>query len=116
MRKWADPNRPDTDPVPDLDWDIETWDSHPQLILASIVAVLDSAGGDAEHQFLHVLSAGPLENLLKAHGPAVIAQVEDLAHERQDFAELLGGVWWDEEDMDPDVARRVAAARREFPW
>jgi hypothetical protein len=40
-----------------------------------------------------VLSAGPVENLLKLHGESFIDRVEALARTDPSFAKLLGGVW-----------------------
>lgn len=58
-----------------------------------------------------VLAAGPLEDLLAHHGPAVIDRVEQLANEDSRFNLLLGGVW--PGSIAPEVWLRVETVRRE---
>ncbi|MGH7873952.1 MAG: DUF6869 domain-containing protein [Candidatus Binatia bacterium] len=74
---------------PDLCW---------ELIL-NILATNDSTS------VLEILSAGPLEDLLAKHGPAVRVELEARMNPR--FASLLGGVW--QNSMTDEVWNRVRA-------
>jgi len=60
------------------------------------------------------LSAGPLEDLLAMHGPAIIDRVEAEAARDPTFAKLLGGVW--QNRMTDEVWARVQAARDRRGW
>jgi len=78
----------------DLAWVVEkVWDlcdDAPNDALEFILAVLDR---DASHATLAVLCAGPLEALLRKHGPRIIGRVERRARRDPNFARLLGHVW-----------------------
>ena len=78
----------------DLAWVVEkVWDlcdDAPNDALEFILAVLDR---DASHATLAVLCAGPLEALLRKHGPRIIGRVERRARRDSNFARLLGHVW-----------------------
>lgn len=84
------------------------------------VAVLVEAAPDAAVGFLVVataeclavpqlcvIAAGPLEDLLCAHGPAVIGQLEKIAKADPRFRLMLSGTWG-QERIDPDVWARLA--------
>jgi hypothetical protein len=58
---------------------------------------------------LCVIAAGPLEDVLCAHGPEVIAQLEKIAKVDPRFRLMLSGTWG-RERIDPDVWARLAAA------
>jgi len=78
----------------------------PKNALAAIVEILainDSA------KVLEILAAGPLEDLLIAHGPFVIDEIERLVIAGTKMSLLLGGVWRSE--IDAEVWARVEAAR-----
>jgi hypothetical protein len=55
---------------------------------------------------LYTVAAGPLEDLLRKHGEAVIALVEEHAKTSRRFRIALGGVW-SGPSMNPDVWKRV---------
>ena len=78
----------------DLAWVVEkVWDlcdDAPNDALEFIFAVLDR---DASHATLAILCAGPLEALLRKHGPRIIGRVERRARRDPNFARLLGHVW-----------------------
>ena len=58
-----------------------------------------------------ILAAGPLEELLVHHGPAIIGRVEAQAQDDERFNLLLGGVWPNE--IAPEVWARVEKIRRD---
>jgi hypothetical protein len=60
---------------------------------------------------LQHLAAGPLDDLLAAHGSALIERIETEARRNPAFNLLLGGVW--QNTMSPDVWGRIQAARLE---
>jgi len=60
------------------------------------------------------LSAGPLEDLLAAHGPTIIERVEDTARSDPIFRKLLGGVWQDQ--IREDIWHRVQAVWDRRGW
>lgn len=78
----------------DLAWVVEkVWDlcdDAPNDALEFILAVLDR---DASHATLAILCAGPLEALLRKHGPRIIGRVERRARRDANFSRLLGHVW-----------------------
>ncbi len=78
----------------DLAWVVEkVWDlcdDAPNDAFEFILAVLDR---DASHATLAILCAGPLEALLRKHGPRIIGRVERCARRDPNFARLLAHVW-----------------------
>lgn len=64
---------------------------------------------NASDPIMEVLAAGPLENLLAAHGSSIIDRIEQLARTSETFRDLLGGVW--KSTIDGEVWRRIEAAR-----
>ena len=58
---------------------------------------------------LCVIAAGPLEDLLEAHGPAVIAHLEKRAKVDPKFRLMLSGTWG-RDRIDPDVWARLVTA------
>lgn len=71
--------------------------------------VLDVSDREEEEGALYSFAAGPLEDLLRHAGPAVIDVIEAKAKESETLRLMLGGVWIDADDMDPDVFRRCVA-------
>ncbi len=55
--------------------------------------ILSLIGASRSDQFLAILAAGPLENLLCEHGEAFIERVEQLAARDPHFRHALAGVW-----------------------
>jgi hypothetical protein len=80
----------------DLAWVVEkVWDlcdDAPNDAFEFILGVLDR---DVSGRTLEILCAGPLEALLRKHGPRIIARVERRARRDAKFAALLGHVWKD---------------------
>jgi len=83
----------------------------PDRALSVILKVVERIEPLPTTTLFHVLAAGPLEDLLAHHGPAIIDRVE--AHARRDerFNLLLGGVW--RNGIASDVWARVEKVRRE---
>lgn len=62
---------------------------------------------DCSEKILAKLAAGPLEDLLVAHGARFIDRIETLAAADMQFRKLLGAVW--KNDIDEGIWRRVQA-------
>jgi len=60
---------------------------------------------EAHPRMLGLLAAGLVEDLLAAHGPAVIDAIEAEAHGNLRFRQMLAGVWTS--GIDPQVAERL---------
>lgn len=75
---------------------------HPDQALEIILAILRV---DDSHKTYENLSAGPLEDLLVCHGPAMIDKIEIEAAANPNFRRLLGGVW--ENRIDKRIWARV---------
>jgi hypothetical protein len=63
----------------------------------------------ADLEALCYLAAGPLENLLDAHGPRIISKLEQIAKVEPKFRLMLSGTWG-KTRIDPDVWTRLVAA------
>lgn len=87
----APENRPARE---DLAWVVEKiWDlcdDAPNDAFEFIVAVLEH---DVSPRTMAILSAGPLEALLRKHGPRMISRVERRARRDVKFTRLLDHVW-----------------------
>jgi Family of unknown function (DUF6869) len=94
----------------DLSWVVErVWDlcdDAPNEAFEFILAVLEQ---DASSATLAILSAGPLESLLRKHGPRIIGRVERRARRDASFTRLLAHVWKDK--MSQKIWARVQLAR-----
>ncbi|HEY6986688.1 MAG TPA: hypothetical protein VH375_11450 [Rhodanobacteraceae bacterium] len=103
----------------DLSWVVEkVWDlcdDAPNDAFEFILAVLER---DLSSETLAVLSAGPLESLLRKHGPRIISRVERRARRDANFIRLLDHVWknamsgkiWDRVQSVRERQARYAAA------
>ncbi len=76
------------------DWAAERLNAlasdQPETALAAIWAICERAD---DERVLANLAAGPLEDLLVRHGPAVVAAVEARARAEAKVRKLLGAVW-----------------------
>ena len=81
----------------------------PEACWHTILAILERIEADPSNKAFQVLAAGPLEDLLAEHGPAVIASVELQARRDPKLNLLLGGVW--QNAISNDVWSRVQAIR-----
>ncbi len=70
----------------------------------SIIQIIRREGSDL---ILANLAAGPLEDLLVAHGDRFIDRVEALAQQDMQFRKLLGATW--QNAMPPTLWKRVKA-------
>ena len=95
--------------------DIEAVDDlvreDPDRGLDVILKILDGIEPLPTDTLLQVLAAGPLEDLLAHHGPAIIDRVESQARADDRFNLLLGGVW--PSSISPDVWARVQRIRKQ---
>jgi hypothetical protein len=100
--------------VTDLDPEEDVHDlvrQDPDLGLNVILNILERIEAAPVTKLFQVLAAGPLEDLLVHHGPAIIDRVEAQAREDERFNLLLGGVW--PNAITPDVWTRVERIRRQ---
>jgi len=81
----------------------------PDFCLAVIIQAVRELPSDPANRSFQALAAGPLEDLLGAHGPGIIERVEAEARRSPAFNLLLGGVW--KNAMSNDVWARVEKAR-----
>ena len=113
LRSDADPNAiwsPETDP------DCAAYDLVDQAVRSGpadrawelVLEVLRQAPDDD----LDTQAAGPLEELVRRRGVALIEQVEREAHRDQRFRWALGCIWLDVGDLPPDILDRVVYASR----
>lgn len=100
-------------PREDLSWVVEKiWDlcdDAPNEALQFIFGVLEH---DVSGTNMTLLSAGPLEALLRKHGPRIIGRVERRARHDARFACLLDYVW--QNSVSERIWERVLRAR-EWP-
>lgn len=82
-------------------------ETDPERAWSFILLLIERAPN--EHA-LQCVAAGPLEDLLGKHGATFIDRVEQAAKADQRFKHCLGIVWGDLR-FDPEVHRRVKAAR-----
>ena len=66
------------------------------------------------HRVIGLLSAGPLEDLLSAHGPTFIDEAEQFASKDRRWAWALGGTW--QCKMSEEIWRRVQQAADNTWW
>ena len=88
------------------DWVREDADRGLEVILA----ILEGIDAQPTSSVFQVLAAGPVEDLLVHHGPAVIDRIEQIAETDDRFNLLLGGVW--QSSIAPDIWARVEKIRR----
>lgn len=103
------PDHPDAWTWPLID---ELTRDHPTIGLAAIRALL-AACETAED--LADIAAGPLEDLVLRHGPALIDKIEALAARAPRFAYALTGVWPPDDGAAPLLWARIDAARASAP-
>lgn len=84
---------------------VELANKNPQECLDVVIAILNEAHDD--DFILANLAAGPLEELLVAHGTELIDAIESLSNQDPNFKKLLGGVW--KNDMSDELWARVQA-------
>jgi hypothetical protein len=106
---WLDANR-------SMDEDISSWASgelnydlvyeQPDRAWSIILELIRLAPDDT---VLAIIAAGPLENLLCAHGPDFIERVETQASTNPRFRHCLAGVWGSNR-MPPEVYTRMRTA------
>ena len=95
----------------DLDLGLPRHD--PELCLASITELLSRIPADPENRHFQLLAAGPLEDLLSAHGDSMLDKIETLARREPAFRRLLNGVWLS--SASPAIQERLAKYLNS-PW
>ena len=81
----------------------------PERAWPIILSLIHASDSD---QFLAIVAAGPLENLVCEHGPAFIERVERLSAQDGQFRHALAGVWgWSR--MSAELQERLRAAVRD---
>jgi hypothetical protein len=64
----------------------------------------------APDEVLGNVAAGPLEDLVRRHGAALVDWIEGEGRRDERFRWALGGVWLTRGDLPPEVEARVVAA------
>jgi hypothetical protein len=108
IESWS---RLDAEETADTALDRELPRNRPELCWKVLLEVLGRIDAETSSKLFQVLAAGPLENLLAAHGDAFIDRVEAEAASNSRFALLLGGVWQNE--MSSELWSRVQACQKE---
>jgi len=97
-------------PMDDLLWAHTVLDSicdrSPAECLRMILRILER---DSSDFIAGNLAAGPLEDLLTRHGPAIVDAIESAALSKPRFREILGGIW--RNLIREDVWDRIQALR-----
>jgi hypothetical protein len=97
----------------DLSWVVEKiWDLCDDAPVEALHFILGVLEHDMSGPNLALLSAGPLEALLRKHGPRIIGRVERRARQDPRFACLLDHVW--QSSLSERIWERVVRAR-EWP-
>ncbi|HHS94444.1 MAG TPA: hypothetical protein ENK63_03795 [Rhodobacterales bacterium] len=95
-------------------WTYALFDSlttdHPALALAAIRAALAACETPED---VAAVAAGPLEDLIAAHGAAMIDEIEARAAASPRFAYALTGVW--QRETPPQLWARIETARAGVP-
>jgi hypothetical protein len=86
-------------------------EEYPNVALSVIREILRK---NQTNKVFECLSAGPLEDLLGAHGPMIIEKVEEAARSDPVFRKLLGGVW--QNQILEDIWQRVQAVWDRRGW
>jgi len=81
-------------------------ENEPQHAWAHILSLIERAPSEL---LLNCVGAGPLEDLLCAHGDVFIDHVEQIAAHDDRFRQCLAYVWG-QMRMDADIQRRVRCA------
>ncbi|MEP3280284.1 MAG: DUF6869 domain-containing protein [Stappiaceae bacterium] len=89
----------------------EMISNNPEASLLFLYAALSQCQSALD---ISVLAAGPLENLLQAHGPAVIDNLEKKAGSSEKMRYFLSGTWG-KDRIDPDIWRRLTEAVSQGP-
>jgi hypothetical protein len=91
-------------------WVVEMLQEYPDEAWPVLLSLIDVARDDKE---LALVAAGPLEELLVAHGLHVIDRVEEQAARNGRFRRALSGVW--RREIGDEVWGRVVKARGTEP-
>jgi hypothetical protein len=91
-------------------WVGELCQRHPVAAWPLVCTLVDVATNDEELAFV---AAGPIEDLLRTHGPEMIERVEAQATASPRFRRALSGVW--RTTIPRSVWDRMTAARRDEP-
>jgi hypothetical protein len=100
--------------APDLVWTFDLVDwliaHRPELALDAVLASLDLC---TQPEQVAVLAAGPAEDLIRLHGPTLIARLTQAAAQSARVRYLLSGVW--QGDTPPLLWASIVAARGAGP-
>lgn len=107
---WLSEHQSDDGDPDDLAWSdmcVFELDAHPEVLWAFVLRAIRKA--DTAWQ-VGLVAAGPLEDLLTAHGETFIAPLEDQARRSARIRYALTGIWT-QEMPDADIRARIEAAR-----
>jgi hypothetical protein len=81
----------------------ETVHSDPSKALEIVAALVETAPGEADVDYI---GAGPLEDLVREHGPMLIDQIDMLARRAPRFRRAVNAMWLSE-DVPAPVRQRL---------
>ena len=64
----------------------------------------------APDEALGQIAAGPIEDMINVHGPALVEWIEGESQRDPRFRESLGGVWLTTGELPPEIEARIVAA------
>jgi Domain of unknown function (DUF4826) len=82
-------------------------ENDPELGWRVVLLLVDGAPSE---EVLESVAAGPLEDLLGAHGEQFVERVEERARVDERFRQCLAGVWLTRGDLPPEVEQRLVGA------
>jgi hypothetical protein len=82
------------------------WNPDPAAAWELVLALVRAADDDS----LGYVGAGPLEDLVTAHGVSLIQEIEHEAMIDPRFQACLARVWLSEGELPPDILERVVRA------
>ncbi|MBL8564424.1 MAG: hypothetical protein JNM89_01765 [Hyphomicrobiaceae bacterium] len=102
---------PDAEVTAPTDWvsycEAEIVQQYPRLAFTLAIAAMDACDSVRDAAFV---AAGVAEDLVVAHGPLIIDDIEKLAEHSAKFRYILSGIWSQNDSVHPDVWLRVAVA------
>ena len=97
------------------DSDFWAWEEVKERVLWGTDAhaawhLVQSLVSAADETSLGYVAAGPLEDLVTAHGVVLINELEAAARQDPKFRECLGHIWLSEGELPPEILARVVRA------
>jgi hypothetical protein len=74
---------------------------------ALVLALIETASDDREVGYV---AAGPLENVVRRFGPALIDRIEAASHQDPKFRTALGAIYLRRDELTVDIVERLVRA------